>query len=155
MTEKVDILELEKFGKVNPKKPRKNKWGLKDDPNVIGKPTATEKVYGDFKWKPIRKRKDSPVRPYHHIIVDSNDPGYINRLLIATPTKGLVRMEWVASRYGQITPVNWSQVQFTQFLGTSSPIRFNVANAQNVIIKTFIEKDFEWLLLIEDDVVLP
>lgn len=141
--------------KINPKKPKLNKWGMKDDPDVIGKPTATEKLYGDFKWKPLRKREGSPVRQYHTIQQDSNDPGYINRILIATPTRGQVRMEWVSARYGQITPINWAQVQFTQFLGSSSPIRFNIANAQNIVVKTFIEKDFEWLLLIEDDVMLP
>ena len=141
--------------KVLVKKIKVNKAGLKDDPNVVGKPTATESIYGSFKWKPVKKRKDSPVREYKNIVIDSNDPGYINRVMIATPTKGMVRMEWVMARYGQIVPVNWSQVQYVQFLYTASPIRFNVANAQNVIVKQVIEKDFEWLLLIEDDVILP
>ena len=43
----------------------------------------------------------SPVRPYRTIIQDSGDPGYINRLMVATPVTGLVRIEWVQARYGQ------------------------------------------------------
>ena len=33
-----------------------------------------------------------------------------SKLLIFTPTTGLVRMEWVRARYGQIIPTNWSNV---------------------------------------------
>lgn len=105
----------------------------------------------DATWKLSK----SPVRDYKRVSVDSNDPGYINRLLIATPTKGIIRMEWAQARHGATIPVNWSQVQYIQYMHTFSPIRFSVANAQNVIVKTVIEKDFEWLLLIEDDVIIP
>lgn len=113
------------------------------------KATVTE--YGG---KKVRSGKKSPVREYRSISVDSNDPGYVNRVLIATPTRGQVRMEWALARYGQTIPVNWSQVQYAQFMVTHSPIRFSVANAQNIIVKSVIERDFEWLLLIEDDVIL-
>ena len=35
------------------------------------------------------------------------------------------------------------------------PMRYQVDDAQNMIVKELIEKDFEWLLLIEHDVILP
>ena len=104
------------------------------------------------------KVTDSPVRPYYqirNIAVNSHDPGYVNRILIGTPTTGNVRMEWVLARYGQIIPTNWSQVQLIQYMSTYAPIQYQVADAQNLIVKEFIEKDFEWLFLLEHDVILP
>jgi hypothetical protein len=35
------------------------------------------------------------------------------------------------------------------------PLRYQVADAQNLIVKAVVEGDFEWLLLIEHDVILP
>lgn len=99
--------------------------------------------------------KNSPVREYRSIVMDSGNPGYVNRLLVATPTTGLVRIEWVAARYGQIIPVNWSMVQMDQYLNSFYPLRYQVADAQNLIVRRVIELDFEWLLLIEHDTVLP
>lgn len=98
---------------------------------------------------------DSPVRPVRQVVKDSGDPGYVNRLLVATPTTGGIRMEWAVARYGQTIPMNWSQVQMVQFLNPYVPLRYTVADAQNLIVKQLVEKDFEWLLLIEQDVVLP
>lgn len=99
--------------------------------------------------------KKSPVRDYRVIVKDSNDPGYVNRILIATPSTGLVRVEWVAARYGQIVPCNWSHVEMRQFMDGYYPLRYQVADAQNLIVQSFIEKDFEWLLLYEHDVMPP
>lgn len=99
--------------------------------------------------------KKSPVREYRNIKLDHNDPGYINRILIATPTAGNVRIEWVQARYGQTVPVNWSQVQINQFMNSYIPIKYEVGHAQNLIVKAALEKDFEWLFLLEDDVLLP
>lgn len=99
--------------------------------------------------------KDPPVRPYRTIVKDSGDPGYVNRLLVGTPTTGLVRIEWVMGRYGQTIPPNWSMVQMNQYMNAYIPLRYQVADAQNLIVKQAIEGDFEWLLLIEHDNVLP
>lgn len=96
-----------------------------------------------------------PVLPYRTIVQDSNDPGYVNRLFIGTAVTGLVRVEWVAARYGQIIPVNWSNVQMMEFMDSYMPLRYQVADAQNLMVKLVIEKEFEWLLLIEHDVILP
>jgi len=97
----------------------------------------------------------SPVRPYRIIVQDSEDPGYVNKLLIGTPTTGLVRIEWVQARYGQVIPVNWSSVQMMQPIDSFVPLRFGVADAQNLIVKVALEQDMEWLLLIEHDTCLP
>lgn len=111
------------------------------------------------KKKPSREvygaKEGSPVRGYRQIIHDSNDPGYSNRILVATPTTGNIRMEWALSRWGQIIPVNWGQVQMVQMMNTFVPINYVVADAQNIIVKEAIEKDFEWLLLVEHDTMLP
>lgn len=98
---------------------------------------------------------NSPVQEYRTIVQDSNDPGYVNRLLIGTPVTGLVRVEWVQARYGQIIPCNWSMVQMLQYMSSYMPLRYQVADAQNLIVKEVIEKGFEWLFLLEHDVILP
>lgn len=95
---------------------------------------------------------------YHKLtntIQDSGDPGYVNRLLVATPTTGSVRIEWVSARYGQIIPANWSVVNMLQFLNGYIPLRYQVDDAQNMVAKEVVEKDFEWLFLIEHDNIIP
>jgi hypothetical protein len=93
---------------------------------------------------------------YKITVQDSGDPGYVNRILIATPTTGLVRIEWVQSRYGQIIPVNWSNVLINEFMeGGYYPLRYQVDDAQNMVCKVVVEKNFEWLLLVEHDTCMP
>jgi len=89
------------------------------------------------------------------VIDDSGDPGYTNRLLVGTATTGLVRIEWVGARYGQIIPVNWGLVEMRQFLDAYVPLRYQVADAQNLIVREVVTKDFQWLFLLEHDVLLP
>ena len=101
-----------------------------------------------------KRNKRSPVRRYK-IIIDENENPYINRVLIGTPVTGLVRIEWVGARYGQVIPMNWSYLYMNQFINSYMPLRYQVADAQNLIVKHAIEKDMEWLLLIEHDVVMP
>lgn len=79
----------------------------------------------------------------------------IQRLLVATPTTGLVRMEWVASRYNQIIPTNWSKTDMIQYLSSYIPLRYTVADAQNLAVHEAIQKGFEWLLFIEHDTMPP
>lgn len=94
-------------------------------------------------------------RDYSIKIVDSKNPNYINRLIVATPTTGNIRMEWAQARYGQIIPVNWSMVMITQFMSGMIPYGYQVADAQNVIVRECVEGDYEWLLLIEHDTCPP
>lgn len=97
----------------------------------------------------------SPVRDYTIKITDSGVPSYMNRILIGTATTGLVRIEWVQSRFGQVIPTNWSNVLMYQYLNGYIPLRYQVADAQNLIVKSAIENDFEWLLLWEHDTIAP
>lgn len=99
--------------------------------------------------------KYPPVRPYRNIVKSSADPGYTNRILVGTATTGVVRMEWVSGRYGQIIPCNWSYVQTNQWIGGYIPLGYQVAEAQNLIVREAIRRDMEWLLLLEHDTIPP
>jgi hypothetical protein len=78
-----------------------------------------------------------------------------HRVLIATPTTGLVRMEWVMARYTQNIPTNWGEVDFTQWYNTYTPIGYQVNDAENIIAKVLVEGNFDWLLFLEHDNVIP
>ena len=101
----------------------------------------------------------NPLRPYRVIVQDSGDPGYTNALLVGTACTGLVRVEWVAARYGQLVPLNWSLAGHMQVMAGGvldyMPLRYQVADAQNLIVAEAIRLDMEWLFLLEHDVVLP
>lgn len=97
----------------------------------------------------------NPNLEYRTIIKDSGDPGYVNRILVGTAATGLVRIEWLQARIGQIIPVNWSWVQMYHFMNGFVAYRYQVDDAQNVIAKHAIENNFQWLLLYEHDVIPP
>lgn len=97
----------------------------------------------------------TPVREIRSIVDDSGDTKYINRIMVGTAATGLVRVEWVAARYSQIVPMNWSQVQVNEYLNGYYPMRWEVGHAQNLIVEQCLSNDFEWLFLLEHDVVLP
>jgi hypothetical protein len=96
-----------------------------------------------------------PEFNYKTIVDDSGNAHYVNRLLVATPVTGLVRVEWVAARYGQLIPCNWSMVTVNEFINAYMPLRYQVADAQNMIVKYLVEGDFQWLLMIEHDTMPP
>lgn len=73
---------------------------------------------------------------------------YQHRVLVGIPTVGSVRIEWHNAVNGLVIPVNWSNSQQT-------PIGFRTDDAQNVIVKEALDRNFEWLLLLEDDVMPP
>jgi hypothetical protein len=77
------------------------------------------------------------------------------RILTATPTLGQVRMEWAAARWGQIIPCNWSNGHVQVGLNSCIPMNYLVAEGQNIAVEELITKDYEWLFLHEDDVILP
>lgn len=95
------------------------------------------------------------VRPIKNIIKDSGDPGYVNRILIGTPTEGTIRVEWHNARMGALVPTNWSQVTMMQYMNSYIPVRYQIDDAQNLIVKATLENDFEWMFLLEDDNLLP
>lgn len=83
-------------------------------------------------------------------VVDAN-----KRILIFTPTTGLVRVEWVQARYGQIIPTNWSFVEMQQHLAPWLSVHYQLADAQNLMAKEVVEGDYEWVIYVEHDNVLP
>ena len=78
-----------------------------------------------------------------------------NRILIGTAVTGLVRIEWVLARYGQLIPTNWSMADIMQWMPTTAPLGYVVSDAQNMIVKAAIEQDTEWLFFLEQDDILP
>jgi len=95
-------------------------------------------------------------------ILDHNtNKRWIKKLLVTTPTLGIVRYEWAHARYNTIMPVNWEATGFDikydsghGFFGYA-PIGFSVADAYNQIVKKALEIGVEWVLTIEDDVIVP
>lgn len=100
------------------------------------------------------RNKPRVIKPKNNIL-DINKGPWMNRIMIGTASRGTVRFEWVMARFGQIIPCNWSSTDCIQWLSTYAPISYLVPDAQNLIVKSAIEKNFEWLLLIEDDNILP
>lgn len=92
---------------------------------------------------------------YRTTVLDSGNPHYRVRLTIGTPTMGLVRIEWCQARFGQVIPCNWSQVQALAYMNSFIPLRYQVDDAQNMIVRQVVNSDSEWCLLVEDDVCLP
>ena len=75
-----------------------------------------------------------------------------HRLLVGTPTEGLIRHEWAEGRYGQVIPVNWEAAGMTI---AYTAVGFSIDDAYNCMVKRVIEEDIEWLITVEDDVILP
>lgn len=78
-----------------------------------------------------------------------------NRVVIGTPVTGLVRVEWMLARYGQLIPTNWSMADILQWMPTTAPLQYLVSDAQNLIVRSAIQQDTEWLFLVEQDNILP
>ncbi len=74
------------------------------------------------------------------------------RTLISTATEGWIRYEWAAARYGQIIPMNWEASGFD--LNYSS-IGYSIDDAYNLITKKALDLGVDWLITVEDDVLLP
>lgn len=80
---------------------------------------------------------------------------YSKRLIVGTATTGNIRFEWAAARYSQVIPANWSKVDMTQFVNGFVPLRYSIADAQNLIVQKAVQDNYEWLLLIEHDTMPP
>jgi len=78
-----------------------------------------------------------------------------NRILIVTATLGIIRIEWAMSRYGCVVPCNWSSGYATLGIGFHVPMNYLVADAQNFGCEEVVKKNYEWMLLWEDDVLAP
>lgn len=87
--------------------------------------------------------------------IDKNSENWTRRILIGTPCTGLIRVEWIGARFSQIIPTNWSHADVWQFMSTLMPMAYQIADAENLIAKTVVEQNYEWLLFVEDDNILP
>lgn len=74
------------------------------------------------------------------------------KTLIATATEGWIRYEWAHARFGQIIPMNWEASGYDL---NYTAMGYSIDDAYNVIVKKAIELDVEWVIMIEDDVLLP
>jgi len=81
--------------------------------------------------------------------------GWKKTVCIAVPTTGLVRIEWMMARFGQVIPVNWSNGDIFQYFDQFSPLGWAVADARNICVEYAISQKFEWVLFIDHDVILP
>jgi hypothetical protein len=80
--------------------------------------------------------------------VYENTGKYKHRLLVGTPTMGVIRIEFHNAVNALVMPVNFQ-------ISNQTPIGFLVADAQNLIVKDALARGFEWVLLLEDDVLVP
>lgn len=88
-------------------------------------------------------------------VVDQNTLPWVKRIMIGTPTTGLMRAEWMSARFSQVLPTNWSHGDIWQFMSGRMPIEYQIADAENLIAKLVVEQGFEWLFFIEHDNILP
>ncbi len=115
-----------------------------------GIPTAMEFLSDNIKLLKKKWRKHEYTQKIY-----KNHGKWKERLLIGTPVTGNVRIEWVMARYGAIIPTNWSQASATPILPTSAPLEYLVPDAQNIIVRDALAGNYEWLLLLEQDDVIP
>lgn len=92
--------------------------------------------------------------PYMSMLVEATEP-LNHRVLVGVPMTGLIRAEWALARWGQIIPTNWSQSECIHMLNQLTPLRYNVADARNIIVHHAVTQGFEWVLFIDHDVILP
>src|ERR1035441_6288422 len=106
-----------------------------------------------------RDENDRIIRPKRSLHVNKevmNVGQYKARLMIGTPMTGLVRSEWVNARYlNQVQPTNWGCVTCEMPIMNYQPVRFQIADAENLIVKQCLLSNCEWLLSVEHDNVLP
>jgi hypothetical protein len=103
------------------------------------------------------KQSNKEEPKYHDFSSEliKNTGDWKHKIIIGTPVTGLVRIEWVLARYGQMIPTNWSMADVQQWMPTTAPLQYVVSDAQNIIVRKAIEQDAEWLFLLEHDNLLP
>jgi len=86
-------------------------------------------------------------------MIQENQVPWSKRVCVATPTKGDVKLRWAQARYQQAIPVNWGCSGFD--VPDYDAIGYSVDDAFNLIARYVVEQNFEWLVVIEDDVIVP
>lgn len=87
--------------------------------------------------------------------INENTGPWKTRIMIGHPVTGNVRIEWAMARFGQTLPCNWSAMDIMQFLSPYVPLKYQVADAENLIAKACIEMKCQWLLFWEHDNIPP
>ncbi len=104
------------------------------------------------------KKNNTPNKEQYYDFTSKlikNSGPWKHRFAIGTPVTGLVRIEWMLARYGQLIPTNWSMADLLQWIPTTAPLQYLVSDAQNLIVRSAVQQDIEWLFLLEQDNVLP
>lgn len=104
--------------------------------------------------KSTAKSKKSDIRSYHDLMFHAPFQNQ-KRILIGVPTTGLIRAEWAFARMSQIIPCNWSSSDSVHWLPMYGPIGYAVAEARNIIVHRAVTQEFEWLLFIDHDTIMP
>jgi len=99
----------------------------------------------------MKGKKDSTVS----LSEKFNKGTYKHRVLFGIPTTGVIRMEWHNAMCSLIYPVNWSNSLTQVPIPLGGPYEYLVADARNIIVHHFLEKDFEWLLFLDHDTEPP
>ncbi len=102
----------------------------------------------------VKKQPKEKITKMGGTLVE-NMGAWMNRIVIGHPVTGNVRIEWVMSRYGQTIPTNWSHMDIIQFMSPYVPLKYQVADAENLIAKAVIDQNAEWLLFWEHDNIPP
>lgn len=108
-----------------------------------------------MKKKVIKGEMEIAEPKYTNTLKVNKGGEWNQKLMIGTPMTGMLRAEWVLARYGQVIPTNWSAVDTYPPISTYAPLRYLVADAQNLCVKNALEKKVEWMLFVEHDNVLP
>jgi hypothetical protein len=105
--------------------------------------------------KKIKTELEIKEPDYTHTLKVNKSGTWNEKIMIGTPMTGLLRAEWVLARFGQVIPTNWSSSDFYPPVNTYAPLRYLVADAQNLIVKALLDKGVEWLMMVEHDNVIP
>lgn len=87
-----------------------------------------------------------------HVVKQAENSRVKRKFVISTPTTGFIRYEWAIARFGQIIPMNWETKGFDV---NYHVLGYGIDDAYNLITKQILEWQAEWLLIIEDDVIVP
>lgn len=85
-------------------------------------------------------------------MIQHNTVPWRKRIQISIATEGWVRYEWAHARFAQVVPVNWAAGGYDL---AYTAMGYSIDDAYNMITRQALTDGVEWLLVIEDDVVLP
>ena len=99
-----------------------------------------------------RKPKGNGAGPANLI---KNSERWKYNVLVGHASLGVVRIEWYLAYTNVVIPMNWASAQAIQPVPCLGILGYHVAEAQNLLVQQCLGGKWDWLLLIEDDVVVP